>query len=65
MACKRMANQEFTVAQNIRRAPSWRTAHARSTSGCEGFTLAQNIRFAPFSRATTQRDYQDNVKIHG
>ena len=31
-----MANQEFTVAQNIRRAPSSGTAHARSAcaSGC-------------------------------
>ena len=46
-----MANQEFTAAQNIRRAPSSRTADARVAN--QEFTVAQNIRCAPSSRAIT------------
>ena len=48
-----MANQEFTVAQNIRRAPPSRIAHARVPN--EEFTVAQNIRRAPPSRIAHAR----------
>ena len=48
-----MANQEFTVAQNIRRAPSLRTAHTYKACGLinQEITVAQNIQRAPSSRA--------------
>ena len=50
-----MANQEFTVAQNIRSAPSSRNDHARVAN--QEFTVTQNIRRAPSSQTAHARSF--------
>ena len=62
MSCTRMANQEFTVAQSIRRAPSLRTPHECSTCvlANQEFTVALNIGRAPSSLAKNTLRFQQS-----